>query len=279
MTPSRHLARHPVVPRVLAPAEVEAGIARVAPWIARVLESPVSSLEVLQATEKSQVYAFAARGVALVAKIHTDPAAWHREKLGLMLFRGGPVPQLVAVAEEVGLLVMTRLAGRAFEVGRDPLPAVVSALALLHRVGRSNLALVAASGRRPEDPPASDDSAYAKRMRALMADCKPLWGPGHVPVAIADLKPEHVIVALARCGFVDLETVSVGCSELYDLLSLVDFCSDPATFWRQWRGGLAERYLAHAGLGPSATPALLTRAMEQYEAAMVGASAASAGGA
>ena len=266
MTAERHVARRSVILRVLSSKEAEEHALEAAPAVAQLLGCAASPLSVLQATEKSQTYAFTASGTRLVAKVHADPCAMRREKLGLMLFRGGPVPDLVASSDDRRLLVMTWSDGRPFKASLDPLSLVVSSLARLHEAARRNLNLVNASQRQHHGLRAAlAREADAGPARRLALACATLWGEDHVPVAVADLKPEHVLVARDACNLVDLETTSVGCSELHDLLSLVQFASDPQTFWTQWERGLAAVYLQAARLKPSASVAALTEAMRIYE--------------
>lgn len=270
MIPVRHAAPCPIVPRLLRLKEAREHAREAAPAVARLLGCTTLPLSVLQATEKSQTYAFVVSGTRLVAKVHTDPQAMRREKLGLMLFRGGPVPDLVASSDDRGLLVMTWSAGRPFQVGRDTLSLVVSSLVRLHMAARRNLAVVSASQVRRHELRTALAQADAGAAHDLLLACAKLWGEHHVPVAVADLKPEHVLVERDVCTFVDLETTSVGCSELHDLLSLVDFASDLSTFWVQWRSELADRYVRAAQLASGATSAALTEAMKLYEEVYLG---------
>jgi aminoglycoside phosphotransferase (APT) family kinase protein len=172
---------------------------------------------------------------------------WQREYRAYLLFRGGPVPNLLYSDQESGLLILSHQ-GEQFDRRRHSASEAVESLALLHRTAADNLKAILIAN---EDTALSNSIALAKnrfRTRAMAAEITAVWGEDYVPISLGDLKPEHVLVHTDGYCFVDLETAVIGRPEVFDLLCLMNLYESVEQFSRLWERELSERYALNRGL-------------------------------
>lgn len=178
---------------------------------------------VLSATTKSQVFALEHDEARWVIKRY-EPAHEHRfetERLALRLLQpSAHVPRLLAAVRPARLLLLPYL----------PAPASVSATAIaaaiaeLHRLlqrHRDRLARAhpaATLAERLHHPPglhqAAEPAALREHLQRLLAS----FGPGHVGVALGDIKPGNLRADGATLVLIDRESLQIGGYELLDLL-------------------------------------------------------------
>lgn len=211
--------------------------------------SSIGALEEIRATRKSQIYAFRRDGHALIAKRHELPVNWRREYQAYLLFRGGPIPDLIRADERSGLLILSHEGSTHFDAQRHSHGKLVRSVALLHRAAARNLEVVMAN---VESGAATDRTAVAPEQHwpaEFASEVAAIWGDAHVPVSIADLKPGHVLVGKDEYRIIDLETTMIGRPELYDLLCVMNFFESRRCFVDAWDSELADIYIRYRGLG------------------------------
>ena len=174
-----------------------------------------TTLSPLRASAASQVY----RAGELIVKVHADPAAFARELAASRALAGTPyVPVVHRIVPASRMFVLE-------DVGTTPLHdvrALAVALGRIHAIASAKTAGCSLGSlvRHPPPPWVVDAEAY--RDALALAICR--RGSMHVPVAIGDLKPEHVLRRVdGSVVLIDFETFTPGRFEEIDLLSLANF--------------------------------------------------------
>lgn len=145
----------------------------------------------------------------VVIKHYLDRQHYEAEIGGYLVFRDGPVAQVLHSDANRQLIVLNHLPGRAPRPTREDLSKVIHAYASMHAAAVSNLTL------------AWPDAQGGELDSCCSADARPVLE--RHPVSIGDVKPEHIIITQEGARIIDLETWSLQRTVWFDILSLTRF--------------------------------------------------------
>lgn len=145
----------------------------------------------------------------VVIKHYLDRQHYEAEISGYLVFRGGPMGQVLHSDANRQLIILSHLPGRAPRATQEDLSKVIQAYALMHAAAVSNLAFGWQYAQGAEL-----DSCCSAHARPVL---------GRHPVSIGDVKPEHIIITQEGVRIIDLETWSLQRTVWFDILSLTRF--------------------------------------------------------
>lgn len=171
----------------------------------------------------------------VVIKRHLDRQHYEAEIGGYLVFRGGPVAQVLHSDADRQMIILSYMQGRAPRANSQDLSKVIKAYASMHAAAVSNLAIGWQHGQQD----------------ALDSCCSSGISPGleRHPVSVGDVKPEHIIITLEGARVVDLETWSLQRTVWFDVLSLTRFML-PRTLEQANLESIVRHYCYFRGFSP-----------------------------
>ncbi|MBN3731723.1 hypothetical protein [Burkholderia sp. Tr-20390] len=172
------------------------------------VEGKYEVIEVVSQSEKSIVcFAVDIRtGREVVIKKYLEADGFENEKAGYLLFRGGPISDLIEVLPGDGILILSKVDGSYFYPSEENLERAIHSYAWLHARAISNIR-----------------QACASKMDIVVDCCwSELEADSHEcqAISVGDVKSEHLLMSGDKFVIVDLETYSFGRSVWFDILSL-----------------------------------------------------------
>ncbi|WP_044875313.1 hypothetical protein [Pseudomonas sp. LFM046] len=208
--------------------------------LTQLLAERYCNLRLISQTTKSMVCAGecrASRGQVMV-KRYFDARAYAAEVTGYLLFRGGPIAEVLHQDPAFGVIVLRQLSGRFFLPTRSDLMRAVAAYAALHTQALANIRLAFGDRWKP---------IFVDPCLSASADLAAIDSQG---VSVGDGKPEHLIIDDHAVFVIDLETHSLRRSVWFDILFLGRFMGGLDAF-SQGLAELVKQYCHCRGLQPS----------------------------
>jgi hypothetical protein len=187
-------------------------------------------IQPLQLEERTQLYlARTGEGRQVVVKHHSDWMSYYRELRGFELLGSqAPIPHLVAASDSNQFIVMEYLPDSCKTETWVQLCEVAQALGRLHACGSRNSRFLKSFSHeatlgfliRNTASYAWAEDVEALREALSLASLK--LGESYVPIQLGDLKESHLRAREGECVLIDLETLTVGGIEWFDILSLAN---------------------------------------------------------
>jgi aminoglycoside phosphotransferase (APT) family kinase protein len=225
-------------------------------WHADVLESQLnlSDIEPLQLDERTQIYlARMSDGQQVIAKRHDEWASYFRELRAFELIGSrAPLPRLLATSDSSQFIIMEYLPEPFVANTQAKLYEVARTLGRLHTCGVNNASLFkyfsqdATLGYLIRRTDSYSWLADEDALREALSLAALRLGEDYVPIQLGDIKNSHLRARDGCCTFIDLETLTFGGFEFFDLLSLIIIARDNDLEEYEWVG-LTEAYLAGRG--------------------------------
>ena len=164
----------------------------------------------------------------MVVKRHSDWVTYFRELRGFeLLGNQAPIARLIAASDSDQFIVMEYLPD-AWDTEMMPLCEVAKALGRLHACGSRNSRFLKWFSQeatlgfliRNTDSYAWAEDVEALREALSLASLK--LGESYVPIELGDFKEGHLRARDGECVLIDLETLTVGGIEWFDILSLLN---------------------------------------------------------
>ncbi|AXI61426.1 hypothetical protein DLD99_13415 [Pseudomonas kribbensis] len=167
-------------------------------------------LELMTQSMKSLVWSsqIAGSGARVVVKRYVEAFQYQSEIGGYLIFRGGPIAQVLHHDAVRQTIVFSHLTGRPPHKSVSDLNLAICAYASMHEAAMANISLGSEGIAQDRD------------------SCSSGWGRAECiryPVSVGDVKPEHVIVTREGARIIDLETWSLQRTVWFDVLSLARF--------------------------------------------------------
>jgi hypothetical protein len=204
----------------------------------------------LQVEDRTQLYLVGTgEGQPVVAKRHSDWMTYFRELRGFELLGSqAPIPRLIAASDSNQFIVMEYLPDSWKTETTPHLCEVAKALGRLHACGSRNSRFLKSFSQeatlgfliRNTDSYAWVEDVEALR-EALSLSLK--LGESYVPIQLGDLKDGHLRAREGECALIDLETLTVGGIEWFDILSLLNITPNKKLDASDWVA-LVQAYIA-----------------------------------
>ena len=222
-------------------------------WEASPFKSKRHQLDIqrLLVEDRTQLYLVrVGDGHQMVAKRHSDWATYYRELRGFELLGSqAPIPGLIAASDSGQFIVMEYVPDTWETKTTSDLCEVARALGRLHACGSRNSRFLksftqeATLGFLIRNTDSYDWVEDVEALREALSLSAFKLGESYVPIHLGDFKEGHVRARDGECVLIDLETVSVGGIESFDILSLLNIAPNKKLEPSEWVA-LATAYIA-----------------------------------
>lgn len=222
-------------------------------WEASPFKSRRQQLDIqpLLVEDRTQIYLVrTGEGQQVVAKRHSDWMTYFRELRGFELLGSqAPIPRLIAASDSHQFIVMEYLPDSWQTKTTPDLCEVAKALGRVHACGSRNSRFLKSFSQeaslgfliRNTDSYAWVEDVEALREALSLSSLK--LGESYVPIQLGDLKDGHLRAREGECALIDLETLTVGGIEWFDILSLLNITPNKKLDANDWIA-LVQAYIA-----------------------------------
>ncbi len=168
-------------------------------------------LKCISSSSKSQVWLMETDEKILVVKKHSEPINYYSEKFAYILLEGANIPDFIRGYDDEKIIILQFLQGNSITQNLENCREATQQLAFLHSIGRRNIEKIL----RDENK-----STYFEKIYLMLGGLSEELNINNVRFSVGDIKPEHIITCSGEIYFIDLETFSFGCDEIFDLVSL-----------------------------------------------------------